>query len=75
MKDLNDSMINPSIVDLLEHVDNRYSLIIATSKRARQLIDGDTQLIEKKFIKPLTPAINEVDEGVIRVERIKEGIK
>lgn len=70
-----DSMINPSIVDLLEHVDNRYSLIIATSKRARQLIDGDTQLIEKRFIKPLTTAINEVDEGVIRVERIKEGIK
>lgn len=70
-----DSMINPSIVNLLKHVDNRYSLIVATSKRARQLIDKEPVLIEKNFLKPLTTAINEVHEGAIIVERIKEGIK
>ena len=29
---MNNSMINPSIVDLLQKVDNRYSLVVATSK-------------------------------------------
>lgn len=29
---MNNSMINPSIMDLLEKVDDRYSLVIVTSK-------------------------------------------
>jgi DNA-directed RNA polymerase subunit omega len=36
---MNNSMINPSIVSLLEKVDNRYSLVVVTAKRSRQLID------------------------------------
>ncbi|WP_142414465.1 DNA-directed RNA polymerase subunit omega [Hathewaya massiliensis] len=70
-----DSMINPAIVNLLKNVDNRYSLIISTSKRARQIIDGDKKLIEIESIKPLTIAINEIDKGAITVQRVKEGIK
>lgn len=67
---MNDSMINPSIVDLLEKVDNRYSLVVATSRRARQLIDGAEPTIDEKGRKPLTIAIDEVEEGNIQV---KEG--
>jgi len=72
---MNNSMINPSIVDLLEKVDNRYSLVVITSKRARQLIDGDKPLIEMNSTKPLTLAINEVNTGEITYESVKEGIK
>lgn len=61
------SMINPSIVDLLKRVDNRYSLVVATSRRARQLIDGTEAQTDAKDAKPLTIAINEVNEGVINV--------
>jgi DNA-directed RNA polymerase subunit omega len=68
-------MINPSIVDLLKRVDNRYSLVVITSKRARQLIEGDKPLIDAEKNKPLTVAINEVDCGVITFESLKEGIK
>lgn len=70
MKDLNDSMINPSIVELLERVDNRYSLVVATSRRARQIIDGEEPTVEVKERKPLTIAIDEVNIGNIDV---KEG--
>ncbi|CAM3048504.1 DNA-directed RNA polymerase subunit omega [Hathewaya histolytica] len=70
-----DSMINPAIVNLLKNVDNRYSLIISTSKRARQIIDGNERLVEISSNKPLTIAINEINEGAITVERVKEGIK
>ncbi len=72
---MSNSMINPSIVDLLKKVDNRYSLVIITSKRARQIIDGSKPLIDTEKYKPLTVAINEVNFGEITYETMKEGIK
>lgn len=72
---MNNSMINPSIVDLLKKVDNRYSLVVITSKRARQIIDGSKPLIDTERNKPLTVAINEVNLGAITYETVKEGIK
>ncbi|MNP41627.1 DNA-directed RNA polymerase subunit omega [compost metagenome] len=72
---MSNSMINPSIVDLLKKVDNRYSLVIVTSKRARQLIDGPEPTIKVDSKKSLTIAINEVNEGTISFEQIKEGYK
>lgn len=72
---MSNSMINPSIVDLLQKVDNRYSLVVITSKRARQLIDGEKPLIDVEQNKPLTVAINEVNSGAITFETLKEGIK
>jgi len=68
-------MINPSIVDLLDKVDNRYSLVIVTSKRARQIIDGENKLTDIKSNKALTIAINEVNQGFITYESLKEGFK
>jgi DNA-directed RNA polymerase subunit omega len=72
---MSNSMINPSIVDLLKKVDNRYSLVIVTAKRARQLIQGDLPLVKINSHKPLTVAINEVNSGEIVYEQQKEGIK
>ncbi len=72
---MHNSMINPSIVDLLEKVDNRYSLVIVTSKRARQLIDGADKLTDVKSNKALTIAINEVNGRQISYETLKEGYK
>ncbi|MEQ8196394.1 MAG: DNA-directed RNA polymerase subunit omega [Clostridiaceae bacterium] len=72
---MNNSMINPSIVDLLKKVDNRYSLVIVSSKRARQLIDGKHPLVEVNSKKPLTIAINEINEGDLTYEQVKEGYK
>ncbi|WMJ82101.1 DNA-directed RNA polymerase subunit omega [Clostridium sp. MB40-C1] len=73
---MNNSMINPSIVDLLDKVDNRYSLVTVTSKRARQLIDGETVLVNiDENVKPLTMAINEVNEGKVLYKSLVEGIK
>ncbi|MBP1888569.1 DNA-directed RNA polymerase subunit omega [Clostridium moniliforme] len=65
---MNNSMINPSVVDLLKKVDDRYSLVIVTSKRARQIIAGSEPLINIDSQKPLTIAINEVNEGKVSYE-------
>ncbi|MCH3964045.1 MAG: DNA-directed RNA polymerase subunit omega [Clostridium sp.] len=72
---MNNSMINPSIVDLLKKVDSRYTLITVASKRARQLVDGAKPLVKLDSTKPVTVAINEIDKGLIHFESVREGIK
>lgn len=39
-------MLFPSIDMLLEKVDSKYSLVVAASKRARKIKDGDSLLIK-----------------------------
>lgn len=72
---MNNSMINPSIVELLNKVDNRYTLVTVTAKRARQLIGGANPMVRVPSNKPLTVAINEVNAGNILYETQNEGIK
>ncbi|ADK14321.1 MULTISPECIES: DNA-directed RNA polymerase subunit omega [Clostridium] len=72
---MNNSMINPSIVDLLKKVDNRYTLVTITAKRARQLIQDSEPLVDVDSTKPVTIAINEIDQDLITYETVKEGIK
>lgn len=71
---MNNSMIEPSLIELLKKVENRYTLVTVTSKRARQIIVGDESLLEETSMNnPLTVAINEVNEGRVFYENIKEG--
>ncbi|KPU43982.1 DNA-directed RNA polymerase subunit omega [Oxobacter pfennigii] len=72
---MSNSMINPSIVSLLEKVDNRYSLVVVAAKRARQLIAGEKQLVDVDSSKPVTVAINEIIQDKVSYEKIKTGIK
>ena len=62
-------MIDPSIGELLEKVDCRYTLAVEASKRARELIGGSMPLIETRETKPLTIAIEEIDRGLITYSR------
>lgn len=78
---MSDSMINPSIVELLQKVNSRYTLVTMTAKRARQLIEGKEPLLDEKILKeinstkPVTIAIHEINRGLITYETVKEGIK
>ncbi len=58
-------MLYPSINDLLNKIDNRYNLVIAVSKRARKLIEGEEELVRTKEIKPVDIATQEVYEDKI----------
>lgn len=41
-------MLYPSIDEMIKKVvDSKYSLVVAASRRARELRDGDSKLIEK----------------------------
>lgn len=72
-------MLHPSYTDLMKLVNSevetgeapvvnsRYSIVLATSKRARQLIDGVQPLVKSKCPKPLSTAIEELSNSKIRI--------
>lgn len=73
-------MLHPSYNDLMnvvnsavepgEHpvVNSRYSIVLATAKRARQLIDGSQPLVEGEYPKPLSTAIEELSTSSIKID-------
>lgn len=65
------SMTSPSILQLLEKADCRYTLVVEVSKRARQLIDGVTPLVDTrdKENMPVSISVDEVNRGLITFER------
>jgi DNA-directed RNA polymerase subunit omega len=69
------SLIEPSVTELLDRVENRYRLVTITSRRARQLIDGQEALLPGSSVNPLTLAVNEVNAGLIEYETLKDGVK
>ena len=67
-------MIYPSIIDLMKKVDSRYTLVVETAKRARQLVDGAPRLTKVNSKKEVTIAINEISENKITYVRDKSVI-
>ena len=61
-------MLHPSYADLMKVVNSRYSIVMATSKRARQIIAGDEPLIDNATgKKPLSVAVEELEQGKIHI--------
>lgn len=60
-------MVKPTVKELLEHAQNRYELVIATAKRARQIAGGDMVLTKVDETSPVTLATNEIAEGKVSV--------
>jgi len=78
MEDMNkklSSMINPPITALMTKVDSRYTLVIAVSKRARQLAEGQPALVECSSHKPVSIACHEILEGKVSYIRPKDVVK
>ena len=58
-------IIKPTVTELLEILDNRFELVIVTSKRARQIAEGNTPLTRVNEKSPVTLAANEIAEGKV----------
>lgn len=59
-------MLNPSFDHVLQEGDNRYTLVMLTAKRARQIVEGSEALVETESTKPVTIAIEEIVQGKIK---------
>ncbi len=73
-------MLHPSYTELMEKINvednegeepvinSRYSIVIATAKRARELIDhGDSRVESSEGDKPLSVAVKELYDGSLKI--------
>ena len=72
-------MIHPSYTELMEVINegaeiddeplvtSRYSVVLATSKRARQLIAGKEAMVPSSGKKPLSTALEEIYKGKVHI--------
>ena len=72
-------MIHPSYTELMDAiieegniedeplVTSRYSVVLATSKRARQLIAGREAMVHSSGKKPLSTAVEEIYQGKVKI--------
>ena len=72
-------MIHPSYTELMEAINegaemedeplvtSRYSVVLATSKRARQLIAGKEAMVRTDGKKPLSTAVEEIYKGKVNI--------
>ena len=72
-------MLHPSYTDLMKTinsegegdtpvVNSRYSIVLATAKRARQLISGEEAYVNSSGKKPLSVAVEEISKGFVTIE-------
>jgi len=66
------SIVEPTVVELGVKVDCLYTLVVVTSKRARQLVAGAQPLLDRKEMKPLKIAVEEINRGLITYTRNME---
>ncbi|MBQ1193388.1 MAG: DNA-directed RNA polymerase subunit omega [Lachnospiraceae bacterium] len=72
-------MLHPSYTDLMAVVNSevepgeqpvvqsRYSIVLATAKRARQIIAGEESLVPAKGRKPLSLAVDELYNSKVKI--------
>lgn len=65
-------MLYPAMTELSKMVDSRYSLVIATSKRAREIEKGDNVLVKCDSKNSVTQAVNEIYEGKVKIVNAEE---
>ncbi len=65
-------MARITVTDCLEHVDNRFQLVLVATKRARQLILGAEPHVPTENDKPTVIALREIAEGFIGPSILEE---
>jgi DNA-directed RNA polymerase subunit omega len=58
-------MARVTVEDCLDNVDNRFDLVLVSTRRARQLVNGKEPLVEWEGDKPTVVALREIAEGLI----------
>ena len=67
-------MARVTVEDCLEHVENRFKLVLLASKRARQLSMGTEPLVEWENDKPTVVALREIELGLVNEEMMQAAL-
>ena len=63
-------LVKPTVLELLNKVDNRFELVTMTAKRARQIAAGSTPLTKKEEPSPVSLPLDEMWISLISVAAI-----
>ena len=67
-------MARLTVEDCLDHVDNRFELVLVAAKRARQLSMGAEPLVALENDKPTVLALREIAENKINKSVLEEEV-
>lgn len=67
---MKDSIVEPSISELLKKVNNKFSLVILSARVARQNIDKDKDVKQEKHINYLTQSVRQIYEDKVQYKMI-----
>jgi DNA-directed RNA polymerase subunit omega len=67
-------MARLTVEDCLDHVDNRFELVLVAAKRARQLSMGAEPLVDLENDKPTVLALREIAENKINKSVLEEEV-
>ncbi len=66
-------MARITVEDCLDHVDNRFELVLVGTKRARQIaVGGKDPMVPEENDKPTVIALREIEEGFIKASILTE---
>lgn len=65
-------MIEPPLDHLLSQVDSRYSLVVAASKRARDIMSQENLRQDEKSMKSVSIALAEIGSGKVKCVRAQK---
>ena len=66
-------MARITVEDCVEHVDNRFELVMVGSKRARQIaVEGRPALVDEENDKPTVVALREIEQGLVTADILIE---
>lgn len=65
-------MFNPDLKKMLENVNSRYSLVVGTAKRAREIRDEAIENEQPIDVKTVSIAIEEICDGKFVIEEPEE---
>jgi DNA-directed RNA polymerase subunit omega len=65
-------MARITVEDCLDHVDNRFQLVLVATRRARQLALGADPLVDMENDKPTVVALREIAEGLVTRDILNE---
>jgi DNA-directed RNA polymerase subunit omega len=65
-------MARITVEDCLDHVDNRFNLVLLATKRARQLVNGVDPLVPWENDKPTVVALREIADGLVTKQTVEE---
>ncbi len=65
-------MFNPDLKEMLKNCNSRYSLVVGTAKRAREIRDEAIAREEKIDVKTVSTAIEEIADGKYVIEEPDE---